>query len=103
MVSWQSSQVKYLKTLPLNIHNAPLRIDKILFLNQIEFMRSVITFYQSYFMRKIALFIIAITLALPMLQAQDIDRSNPPKPGPAPIIKIADPVIYKLSNGITVL
>jgi zinc protease len=53
-------------------------------------------------MQKIVLFIAAL-LTVPMLHAQNIDRSKPPKPGPAPIIKIDDPVIYKLSNGITVL
>src|SRR4051812_21311724 len=53
-------------------------------------------------MQKIVLFIAAL-FTIPMLHAQDIDRSKPPKPGPAPIIKIDDPVIYKLSNGITVL
>jgi len=35
--------------------------------------------------------------------AQKLDRSQKPKPGPAPVITIADPVIYKLPNGITVL
>ena len=37
------------------------------------------------------------------ISAQTIDRSQKPKPGPAPVIKVADPVTYKLSNGITVL
>jgi len=36
-------------------------------------------------------------------QAQVIDRSTPPKPGPAPVITIKDPVVYKMPNGITVL
>lgn len=36
-------------------------------------------------------------------QAQTIDRSHPPKPGPAPVLNIKDPVIYKIPNGITVL
>eukprot|EP01037_Dinobryon_pediforme_P008399 gene8399-8487_t len=37
-------------------------------------------------------------------QAQTpIDRSKMPKPGPAPIITIKNPFIYKLTNGITVL
>src|SRR5476651_2020530 len=35
-------------------------------------------------------------------QAQ-IDRTKTPKPGPAPVITIKDPVIYKMPNGITVL
>jgi len=32
-----------------------------------------------------------------------IDRSKQPKPGPAPVLTIKDPVIYKLPNGITLL
>jgi len=36
-------------------------------------------------------------------QAQTIDRSKQPKPGPAPILSIKDPVTYKMPNGITVL
>jgi len=54
-------------------------------------------------MRKTILLISTTILALQLLQAQTIDRSKPPKPGPAPVIKIDDPVIYKLPNGITVL
>ncbi|GAA4208774.1 hypothetical protein GCM10022289_33140 [Pedobacter jeongneungensis] len=50
------------------------------------------------------LFIIAaVSLLAQGISAQTIDRSHKPKPGPAPIITIGDPVIYKLSNGITVL
>ena len=50
--------------------------------------------------------IVSIALLLFGLQtgfAQTIDRSKQPEPGPAPIIKIQDPVIFKLANGITVL
>eukprot|EP01037_Dinobryon_pediforme_P013973 gene13973-14090_t len=37
-------------------------------------------------------------------QAQvTIDRSKEPKAGPAPVLSIKDPVIYKLPNGITLL
>jgi len=32
-----------------------------------------------------------------------IDRSKRPKPGPAPVITLKDPVIYNLPNGITLL
>jgi zinc protease len=53
-------------------------------------------------MRKI-LFIITGALLIQNGYAQTIDRTKPPKPGPAPIIKIGDPVVYKLPNGITVL
>ncbi|WP_316832611.1 pitrilysin family protein [Pedobacter aquatilis] len=50
------------------------------------------------------LFIIAaVSLLAQGISAQTIDRSHKPKPGPAPVITIGDPVIYKLSNGITVL
>ncbi|MFC3561902.1 M16 family metallopeptidase [Pedobacter jamesrossensis] len=50
------------------------------------------------------LFIIAVVSLLAQgISAQTIDRSQKPKPGPAPVITIGDPVIYKLANGITVL
>lgn len=53
-------------------------------------------------MKKILLIVIAFVFAGHAF-AQTIDRSKKPKAGPAPVIKIADPVIYKLSNGLTVL
>lgn len=37
------------------------------------------------------------------LMAQTVDRTHKPAPGPAPIITIGDPTVYKLPNGITVL
>ncbi|RBQ10354.1 insulinase family protein [Pedobacter miscanthi] len=50
------------------------------------------------------LFIIAaVSLFTQGISAQTIDRSHKPKPGPAPVITIGDPVIYKMANGITVL
>lgn len=50
------------------------------------------------------LFIIAaVSLFTQGISAQTIDRSHQPKPGPAPVITIGDPVIYKMANGITVL
>ncbi len=52
-------------------------------------------------MRKIV-FIICSALLVQSSFAQ-IDRTKPPKPGPAPVITIADPVVYKLANGITVM
>ena len=52
-------------------------------------------------MRKLIL-ILTIALLFQNSFAQ-IDRTKPPKAGPAPIIKISDPVITKLPNGITVL
>jgi len=47
--------------------------------------------------------IVAAVLFIQCAQAQTIDRSKQPKPGPAPILTIKDPVIYKMPNGITVL
>jgi zinc protease len=47
--------------------------------------------------------ILAGAVLMQYAQAQTIDRSHPPKPGPAPVLTIKDPVIYKLPNGITVL
>ena len=52
-------------------------------------------------MRKLIL-ILTIALLYQNSFAQ-IDRTKPPKAGPAPIIKINDPVITRLPNGITVL
>src|SRR5690349_16612480 len=53
-------------------------------------------------MRKIY-FIITALFFIQQSFAQTVDRKKPPKPGPAPVIKIGDPVTYKLKNGITVL
>jgi zinc protease len=53
-------------------------------------------------MKKIFLFALA-TVCIQAASAQKLDRSVKPTPGPAPVIKLADPVIYKLANGITVL
>ncbi|RLJ77253.1 M16 family metallopeptidase [Pedobacter alluvionis] len=50
------------------------------------------------------LFIIAaVSLLAQGISAQTIDRSHKPKAGPAPVITVGDPVIYKLANGITIL
>jgi predicted Zn-dependent peptidase len=53
-------------------------------------------------MKKIFILVFA-TLFVQAAIAQKLDRSKKPKPGPAPAIAVADPVIYKLPNGITVL
>ncbi|MFC4212275.1 M16 family metallopeptidase [Pedobacter lithocola] len=53
-------------------------------------------------MKKIFI-IAAFSLLAQGISAQTINRSQKPKPGPAPVITVADPVIYKLANGITVL
>ncbi len=48
--------------------------------------------------------IAALALLVQYTQAQiTIDRSKQPTPGPAPVLSIKDPVMYKLPNGITVL
>ncbi|WP_448633931.1 hypothetical protein [Pedobacter panaciterrae] len=53
-------------------------------------------------MKKIFIFAVSV-LFTQAAMAQKLDRSQKPKPGPAPAITFADPVIYDLSNGITVL
>ena len=53
-------------------------------------------------MKKIFIFAIA-ALFVQVAVAQKLDRSQKPKPGPAPVLTFADPVSYKLPNGITVL
>ncbi len=54
-------------------------------------------------MKKIFLFFITLfTLHQTMAQVK-VDRSHPPQPGPAPVIAIAEPTIFTLPNGMTVL
>lgn len=53
-------------------------------------------------MKKIFIFAVA-ALFVQTATAQKLDRSKKPTPGPAPVITFADPVTYKLPNGITVL
>ncbi|MEO6136670.1 MAG: pitrilysin family protein, partial [Ginsengibacter sp.] len=48
--------------------------------------------------------LVIILLSFQISNAQTtVDRTKPPKAGPAPVIKIKDPAIFKLNNGITVL
>jgi len=48
--------------------------------------------------------IAAGALLMQCAQAQvQLDRSKQPKPGPAPVLTIKDPLVYKMPNGITVL
>ncbi len=55
-------------------------------------------------MKKIFLFVLgALVFMASDAQIKKIDRSKKPKAGPAPVINIKDPVIFKLSNGLTVL
>lgn len=53
-------------------------------------------------MKRIYVAIMAMLMILSGV-AQKVDRTKTPTAGPAPVLHIADPVIYKLSNGITVL
>jgi len=47
--------------------------------------------------------IAAGALLLQAAQAQTtLDRSKQPKAGPAPVLSIKDPVVYKMPNGMTV-
>lgn len=54
-------------------------------------------------MKKILSFAIASFICYQTSAQVNIDRTKQPTPGPAPIITIADPVTYKLANGITLL
>jgi predicted Zn-dependent peptidase len=45
----------------------------------------------------------AAALVVQRASAQTIDRTHPPKAGPAPVLTIKDPVKYKLPNGMTIL
>lgn len=54
-------------------------------------------------MKKIFITVAACFLMFIAVGQGNIDRSKPPKAGPAPVISFKDPVMYKLSNGITVL
>ncbi len=46
---------------------------------------------------------IGILLMLNSTAQIKIDRTKPPKAGPAPVLDIGEPVTYKMANGITVL
>jgi predicted Zn-dependent peptidase len=54
-------------------------------------------------MYKLSLLLFSVLFTLNITAQNKIDRSNQPKPGPAPVITINDPVIIKMPNGITVL
>jgi len=55
-------------------------------------------------MMKKYIMIAAGALLLQVAQAQTtLDRSKQPKAGPAPVLTIKDPVVYKMPNGMTVL
>jgi zinc protease len=54
-------------------------------------------------MKKLLFLVITILIIGNTFAQSVIDRSKPPKPGPAPAITIGNPVIFKLANGLTVL
>jgi len=54
-------------------------------------------------MKKIFIAAAGLLFTTTVMAQAAVDRSVRPKPGPAPVISIKDPVIYKLANGITVL
>jgi zinc protease len=55
-------------------------------------------------MMKKHIMVLAGALLMQYAQAQiKVDRSKQPTPGPAPVLTIKDPVVYKMPNGITLL
>jgi len=54
-------------------------------------------------MKQIILLITAALFSTGSFAQEKIDRSKQPKPGPAPVITIKDPVVFNMPNGITVL
>src|SRR5436305_8914424 len=54
-------------------------------------------------MKKILIAVICSLLMIDATAQATIDRTKQPKPGPAPVISFADPVMYNMQNGITVL
>jgi len=50
-------------------------------------------------MKKILLYTL---FALPLAVMAQVDRSKAPKPGPAPAVKISEPVVFTLPNGLKV-
>jgi len=54
-------------------------------------------------MKKIFITATALLFVTATMAQSAIDRSQRPKPGPAPVISIKDPAMYKLPNGITIL
>lgn len=54
-------------------------------------------------MKKLVILVFGLFLLQHQYAQVKIDRSKKPPPGPAPVISIKDPVIFKLPNGMTVL
>src|SRR4051794_15486253 len=47
-------------------------------------------------------YFIYLLIFLPLISFAQVDRSKPPKPSPAPEIKIGQPVTFTLANGLRV-
>ena len=54
-------------------------------------------------MKKLFIGVLSSLIVFSATAQSTIDRSQRPKPGPAPVISFKDPVMYKLANGIVVL
>ncbi len=54
-------------------------------------------------MKKIFIAAAGIFMMASSFAQTKVDRTKPPAGGPAPVLSIGEPVIYKLANGITVL
>lgn len=54
-------------------------------------------------MKKCFLILTGLIISAGSFAQKTIDRSKPPKPGPAPAIEFKDPAIFTLPNGMTVL
>src|SRR5688572_9258617 len=54
-------------------------------------------------MKKIYIAATGILMMMNSIAQIKIDRTKPPKAGPAPVLAIGEPVTYKLANGITIL
>lgn len=53
-------------------------------------------------MKSIYNLLVMLAVSSAVLAQQDIDRTKAPKPGPAPVINIADPATFTLPNGLKV-
>jgi zinc protease len=45
---------------------------------------------------------VSILIALPVALLAQVDRTQAPKPGPAPVIKVGEPASFTLPNGLKV-
>lgn len=56
-------------------------------------------YYKSTIMKKIFLFLL---ISMPAAMIAQVDRTQAPKPGPAPVIKVGEPASFTLPNGLKV-